>query len=228
MPLTHFFYLQDRLRRAGLGVRNWTRITREARELAQVDASLHWYLPMARRRYSRDARRRGPQPFSSSLNNVLWNGLRQEGLPEILHSEDALSMAFSIESRTPFLDHRLVEFCFSLPFYEKISDGWTKSLLRRSMAGVVAPEILARRAKYGFGAPVTPWLRLEHNARAVRELLLDPCSLQRGLFPARRLELALKAFHRGPPNYARFLVTRVWRWVTLELWFREFVDGAAL
>ncbi len=53
----------------------------------------------------------------------------------MLHSEDALSMAFSIESRTPFLDHRLVELCFSLPYSDKISDGWTKSVLRRGLAG---------------------------------------------------------------------------------------------
>ena len=146
------FYLADRLRggapalpggRSGLAT--------EFRQLAQVDRGrLSWYALMAPRRYLRDPRARRPGPFTSQLNNVLWNGLRRYGLPEILHAEDALSMAFSVESRTPFLDHRLVEFCFSLPYDEKIADGWTKSILRRSMADVLPREILARRAKYGF------------------------------------------------------------------------------
>jgi len=179
---------------------------------------------MAARRYWRDPRARGPRPFGSLLNNVLWNGLRQHGLPEILHSEDALSMAFSVESRTPFLDHRLVEFCFSLPSEDKISHGWTKSLLRRSMAGSVAPEILARRAKYGFGAPVVPWLQLPDNWRSVQELLLDPGSLQRGALPPKRLEYALKMFHRGHRTYTSQMAMPLWRWITLELWFRDFVD----
>ena len=82
-------------------------------------------------------------------------------------------MAFSVESRTPFLDHRLVELCFSLPYTDKIADGWTKSILRRALADTVPAEILARRRKIGFSAPLTPWLRLDENWRDVRELLLD-------------------------------------------------------
>lgn len=159
---------------------------------------------------------------------MLWDGLRHNGLPESLHSADALSMAFSVESRAPFLDHRLVELCFSLPFDDKISDGWTKHLLRRSLNGLVPREILARRKKFGFLAPVAPWLRLEHNRRAVRELLLDPRTLARGAFDGIRLEPQLKAFDSGPSRCARMRVLGVWRWITLELWFREFVDGAGM
>jgi asparagine synthase (glutamine-hydrolysing) len=218
-------YLIDRVRRGASGTRRPVGLLREIAELGKLEASRRWFLLTAARRYLRDPRARGARPYASMLNNVLWNGLRH-GLPEVLHAEDALSMAFSVESRTPFLDHRIVELCFSLPFHDKISDGWTKSLLRRSLTGVVPPEILARRRKFGFLAPIPAWLRLEPNGRAVRELLLDPRSLQRGIFEARSLERALKAFHRGPPSYASMRVMDVWRWITLELWFRELVDGA--
>jgi hypothetical protein len=63
------------------------------------------------------------RPYRSRVNNALWTELRYAGLPEVLHSEDALSMAFSLESRLPFLDHRIVEFCFSLAYSEKIGSG---------------------------------------------------------------------------------------------------------
>jgi asparagine synthase (glutamine-hydrolysing) len=134
-------------------------------------------------------------------------------------------MAFSIESRTPFLDHRLVELCFSLPYSEKIRDGWTKSLLRRSLAGLVPQEILSRRRKLGFSAPVALWLRLGANRRDVRSLLLDRRCLDRGILDRRRLELELDAFERGPSLYAAGRAGRLWRWITLELWFQEFLDA---
>jgi asparagine synthase (glutamine-hydrolysing) len=219
-------YLVERSRQERARPWRWRALAREFSALAQVEGSRRWYALMAPRRYLRDPRADRERPFASQLNNVLWNGLRHDGLPELLHSEDALSMAFSVESRTPFLDHRLVEFCFSLPFQEKIADGWTKSLLRRSMAGLVAPEILARRAKFGFGAPIVPWLQRRSNWRDVCALLLDPRSLDRGLFSPRRVEYELRAFRAGPGPYASMAVMRLWRWITLELWFRDFVDGA--
>lgn len=217
-------YLIDRVRLDG----RMRGLLREAIDLGGVASSLHWFVLTALGRYARDPRARGARPYASTLNNVLWDGLRHNGLPETLHSDDALSMAFSVESRTPFLDHRLVELCFTLPFQEKISDGWTKSLLRRSTTDVLPEEILTRRRKFGFLAPVVDWLRLEQNWRDVCGLLLDSRSLQRDIFDGRRLELELRAFRAGPSRYSRMRIARVWRWITLELWFREFLDGAGL
>jgi asparagine synthase (glutamine-hydrolysing) len=216
-------YLADRIRRPDL------RLVREAADLARIESrSRLWFLTLASIRALRSARERRPEgPYRSRLNNALWRELRSEGLPEVLHAEDALSMAFSVESRTPFLDHRLVELCFSLPFTEKIADGWTKSLLRRSLAGVVPQEILDRRRKLGFASPAAAWLRREESMRSVRELLLDRRCLERGLFDRGSLERALRAFERGPSLYAAHRVGRVWRWITLELWFQQFLDTPA-
>ncbi|MSO95078.1 MAG: asparagine synthase (glutamine-hydrolyzing) [Thermoleophilia bacterium] len=165
------------------------------------------------------------RPYASSVNNMLWHELRHEGLPEVLHAEDALSMAFSIESRTPFLDHRLVELCFSLPYTEKIGGGWTKSLLRRSLAGDVPPEILARRRKLGFSSPAGTWLRRDDTWRGVRDLLLDPRCLGRGILDGRRLERALRVYERAPEVVRVHRTVRIWAWITLELWFRQFIDA---
>jgi asparagine synthase (glutamine-hydrolysing) len=164
------------------------------------------------------------RPYRSTLNNMLWHELRSEGLPEVLHTEDALSMAFSVESRTPFLDHRLVELCFSLPYSEKMAGGWTKSLLRRALADEMPQVILERRRKMGYGSPGGAWLNRDETWAGVRELLLDPRSLDRGIFDLRRLERALTRYRRGPAIYAAHRTGRVWRWINLELWFRRFVD----
>ena len=169
-------------------------------------------------------RERGEQPYRSALNNALWSELRSGGLPESLHGVDALSMAFSVESRAPFLDHRLVEFCFSLPASDKIAGGWTKSLLRRSLAGVVPDEILARRRKLGFSAPVGKWLLEPTSWDDVRGLLLDPVALERGLFRRGYVERELGRFVRAPALYRAHTVGRLWRWIVTELWFRDFLD----
>jgi asparagine synthase (glutamine-hydrolysing) len=168
---------------------------------------------------------RPERPYTSALSNALWHELRRAGLPEVMHVADALSMAFSVESRPPFLDHRIVELLFTLPYTDKIADGWTKSLLRRSMRGIVAPEILARRRKLGFSSPVGTALRSGETFRQVRELLLDRRCLERGIFDPQRLERALRRYHERPALYAAHRTNRVWRWVTLELWFQQFVDG---
>jgi asparagine synthase (glutamine-hydrolysing) len=211
-------YVLDRLRGDPRG------LARDVAGLARIESrSRLWFLTLAA---ARAVRTPSPPegPYRSRLNNALWNELRREGLPEVLHAEDALSMAFSVESRTPFLDHRLVELCFSLPLEDKIADGWTKSLLRRALRDDVPPEILARRRKLGFSAPAADWLRRDETLRAVRELLLDRRTLDRGYLDRRRVERGLRAFESAPPLYVAHRVGRIWRWITLELWFRQLVD----
>jgi asparagine synthase (glutamine-hydrolysing) len=68
-------------------------------------------------------------------------------------------MAHSLEARVPFLDHRLVELCFSLPAHELIRGGETKSVLRRALGDLLPPNVRARRDKVGFVTPEGDWLR---------------------------------------------------------------------
>lgn len=169
------------------------------------------------------ARRDVLLPYGSRLNNALWQQLRTAGLPEVLHSEDALSMAFSIESRTPFLDHRLVELCFSLPFDEKIRDGWTKSLLRRAFPDVLPPAIRMRRRKLGFPAPVARWLGEPANLAALRDVLLDGSLARHGIVAREPLAAALSG--TDAPRFVRSRVNVLWRLMTLGLWYDLFVHG---
>lgn len=222
-------YVVDRLRGSAPGSPSRASLLRDLADLAWIESRYRlWFLARAPLPYARRALGRSKglaeHPYRSRLNNELWDELTNNGLPEVLHAEDALSMAFSVESRTPFLDHRLVELCFSLPYTDKIAGGWTKSILRRALADAVPAEILARRRKIGYSSPVTQWLRLEENWRDVRELLLDPACLERGVFDRRRLQRALSAFASGSELHAIGKTGRLWRWITLELWFQEFID----
>jgi asparagine synthase (glutamine-hydrolysing) len=92
-------------------------------------------------------------------------------LPHLLRYEDRNSMRHSIETRLPFLDYRLVEFCLGLPVQVKIQNGWSKYILRASMGDVLPAEIAWRRDKLGFEAPMRSWIAAAGGEmfRAVRD-----------------------------------------------------------
>ena len=165
------------------------------------------------------------RPYRSRLNNALWTELRYAGLPEVLHSEDALSMAFSLESRLPFLDHRIVEFCFSLPYSDKIGEGWTKLLLRQATAGLLPEPVRWRRHKLGFPGDYAGWLAADQGLDAVRQVLLDQVTLERGWFDRRWLKRRLGGERAKAAQWVRRHLFQIWHLLTLELWCRQFLDG---
>jgi len=138
-----------------------------------------------------------------------------------LHYGDAISMAHSIESRLPFLDHRLVEFVFSLPGEYKLRDGQGKALLREAVRGCVPDEILRDHPKLGFVVPIREWFRSQPDATVLPVLLSAQCR-ERGLFDPKALERALRRHIAGHVD----LSNQIFRWLTLELWCRDVLDGA--
>lgn len=96
--------------------------------------------------------KRGGKTFSKHTNLSM-----QFGMYELLRYEDRNSMAFSIESRVPFLDHRLVNFIRALPTNEKINGGWTKLILRKILENKLPNEIVWRKDKKGFVTPQQEW-----------------------------------------------------------------------
>jgi len=125
------------------------------------------YLPWLGRKRSESLVR---AEFSSAFDlpkRVSWVDVRTQqaadieraSIPVLLRYEDKNSMAHSIESRVPFLDHRLVEFCISLPTEYKIRGGLSKRILRRGLRQDVPNAVLARRSKLGFGGSFRSWVR---------------------------------------------------------------------
>lgn len=99
-------------------------------------------------------------------------------LRTILHSVDRVSMSSGRETRTPFLDYRLVEFCLSLPKELKINGKYSKKILRRAVAGIVPSEICYRKSKMGFRSPEKKWTTHDLAPNYLKSLTdIDECAL---------------------------------------------------
>jgi asparagine synthase (glutamine-hydrolysing) len=166
---------------------------------------------------SLDEWRLWPRVFDDWLNNVLYWELTRTRLPALLRYEDRLSMAHSIESRVPFLDHRLVELAFALPDDFKRHDGWSKYGLRRALDGFLPSSVVWRRDKKGFPTPVGVWLRDDRGA-AVLDLLSDPERKSRDLFPQAALDTFIRDHRAGVADRS----WQLWRALSTELWLDAF------
>lgn len=161
-----------------------------------------------------------PPPHSSSrLHSMQHRLLTWNGLRALLHSEDRNSMAFGIETRLPFLDHRLVEFLYGLEPELRIRHGWTKAVLREAMAGVLPDDVRWRADKMGFVTPEDAWFRTSLREFA-REILSDARTRARGYL---NVDAALREFDAHAAGLKTLSFT-VWRWLNLELWCRCFLD----
>jgi asparagine synthase (glutamine-hydrolysing) len=159
-------------------------------------------------------------PFPDRLRRYQQLVLTRRGLPELLRYEDRNSMAHSLEARVPFLDHRLVELCFSLPPHELIRGGETKSLLRRALGDLLPPAVRERRDKLGFVTPEAEWLRGALGVLAA-DVFGSQSFRERGFVDSdaarRRLER-----HRAHRLTAGM---ELWRALNVELWARTYLDA---
>ena len=152
------------------------------------------------------------------LQRLLYTDIKTY-LVELLMKQDNMSMAASIESRVPFLDHVLVEFATRIPREVQLQGLAGKRILKKAMEGLLPHEIIYR-PKLGFPTPWSGWLsgpRLE----TIRSLLLERRSLERGYFRREAIERLFdehRAKHRD--NY-----DRIWRLLNLELWHRVCLEG---
>jgi asparagine synthase (glutamine-hydrolysing) len=157
--------------------------------------------------------------FKDDLNNYLYQIFRTTILPGLLRYEDRNSMAFSLETRLPLLDYRLIEFVFSLPAEQKIQGGVTKVILRNAMQGVLPEEIRNRMDKMGFVTPEDVWFRTLLRG-PIENILHSRSFAERGYFDVNRIKRAFLMHCEGKKH----LSATIWRWVNLELWFRHFID----
>jgi asparagine synthase (glutamine-hydrolysing) len=148
---------------------------------------------------------------ASLLDKLLYADTKTY-LHELLMKQDQMSMAASIESRVPFLDHKLVEFTARLPEKFKIRGKMTKWILREAMRNVLPAEILTRK-KMGFPVPFGNWLRGEFRS-IVDEFVLSERALNRGIFNA---------------DFVREIVNRhnerMWFLINFEIWQRQFIEN---
>lgn len=155
------------------------------------------------------------------LNQMLYVDSKTWLPDDLLVKADKMTMANSVELRVPLLDHRLLEFAARLPVDFKVRGRETKRILKAAFARVVPEEILNRR-KAGFPVPYAGWLRREFKD-PVREILLSSRATGRGYFNAFAVERLLTA-NEASGRHAK----EVFSLLILELWHREFIDGASL
>ena len=157
---------------------------------------------------------------ASLLNQLLYADMRTY-LHELLMKQDQMSMAASIESRVPFLDHPLVEFTARLPERLKLRGTTTKYILRQAMKDALPPAILSRR-KMGFPVPVGAWFRGAYR-HVVQDCVLGERAAARGIFAREAVERIVREHDAGEIDHSE----RLWSLVNLELWHRIFLDGEA-
>jgi asparagine synthase (glutamine-hydrolysing) len=137
---------------------------------------------------------------------------------DLLVKMDIATMANSLEARSPFLDHHVMEFCARLPARYKMRGMRLKHLLKQAGAGLLPPETLTRR-KMGFGVPVGNWMRGELRPW-MEDLLLSPRALKRGYFQPEGLRQVVDRHLGGQEDRSLELWALLW----LELWHQEFMD----
>jgi len=176
------------------------------------------YVGPLRNRAERPESLRNLPRSSDRLNTSLVRQM-EGGLVDLLHYGDAISMAHSIESRLPFLDHPLVEYCFQLPGLFKYRDGLGKLMLRDGLRGVVPAPILDTRSKLGFPTPIARWFR-ERPDQTIYPVLHSAACRQRGVFAPKQIDAAIAKHLSGKVD----LSSNIYRWIITELWFQEFID----
>ncbi|MEX2553050.1 MAG: asparagine synthase (glutamine-hydrolyzing) [Actinomycetota bacterium] len=153
-----------------------------------------------------------PLQSALALDTKLW--LAEDLMPKL----DKMTMANSIEGRVPFLDHRLVEFAFTLPGTLKVGPKHGKMILRDAVRGII-PDWMIYRPKHGFNVPLNEWFRGSLRDTA-QEALLGPTLGDTGLFHRPALKALLAAHNELTVNVARPL----WQLVCLSHWFARLKD----
>ena len=223
-------YLLELVRTGGvLRVPQAARLLRDRRGIGvsrELSRAVYHQLPTRLRSGARRSARVGPRlvnPHYRSSGQVQARPTRtfrdhcieavQRSLPVLLRYEDRSSMAFSIESRVPFLDHPLVEFVLSLPAAYKFQDGWSKFVQRKAAQDLLPAEIVWRRDKLGFSTPQRSWKRALAGPllELVRQADVPP------FLDRERLENLVRSHGGGSTSLSEF-----WQTIFLLRWMQVF------
>lgn len=155
-----------------------------------------------------------------NLNKRLLFDLTEGSVPNLLRYEDKNSMAHSIESRVPFLDHEFVEFVHSLPIDQKIKHGWNRYVYRNAMKGLMPEKNRLRRSKIGFVNSEWEWLQAK--SAQISEIFSSEEFKSRKYWHADRVLENFQAWVKGEIRGDGLFF---WRVLSTELWLRIYVDN---
>lgn len=186
-----------------------------ASPLRPTHARMAWYRREHRSSLCGPALRRGVGGDSLAVGESFLeervHDLTGGSLPALLRYEDRNSMAFSIEARVPYLDHRLVEWALMRPGSQMFAGGWSKAPLRTIAASCVPASVAYRRDKLGFATNEAKWFQAELGAFA-QDVFTDPVLQARGLVDGAAAMNSLALARSGGST------TKAWRALSLLLW----------
>jgi asparagine synthase (glutamine-hydrolysing) len=159
---------------------------------------------------------------SAFLDKTLFVDIMSYLPDDLLVKVDIASMANSLEARSPFLDHKLMEFAAALPPHLKLNGIQSKYLLKKAFSSVLPRSVLYRK-KMGFGVPIDRWLRNELK-ELTYQILLEKRTVERGLFKEQAVRMLIDEhmLKRADNSY------RIWALLFLELWYRMFIDKSSV
>lgn len=158
-----------------------------------------------------------------SLNSHLYDLSFKTVLPTLLRNYDHYSMMSGVEIRIPLLDHRIVDFAFSIPWQSKVRNGFTKAILRDAVAPWLPSGIVNRKTKIGFAPPIIDWMR-----GPLREYLLDEINStsfrQANLIRSAHLGSEINAIILDTGPTTLYSAEQVWKEFGIYLWEKAFLQ----
>ncbi|MES3005127.1 MAG: asparagine synthase (glutamine-hydrolyzing) [Patescibacteria group bacterium] len=150
-------------------------------------------------------------------NKLLATYMKTYMMDEVLVKVDRASMKASLETRSPFLDYKIVEFANSLPYSYKIKGLMTKFILKKLMSGKLPPSII-NRGKKGFGIPISAWIK-----RDLKDFVLETLSKQNiestGIFNHKYIDRLLHDHFDGKMDNRK----KVWNLLVFQLWYNKYI-----
>ena len=153
------------------------------------------------------------------FNEILYTDMQLVLTNDMLTKVDMMSMANSLEVRTPFLDYRVVDFAFSLPGEYKIDRNGRKKILKDAFRHLL-PEELMTRGKQGFEVPLLKWFRTELRGTIENDLLNEKFIKEQGMFSADAVTQLKKKLYSNDPGDA---VARVWALIVFQYWWKKYM-----
>ena len=156
--------------------------------------------------------------INDDFNSVLKTDLDLVLISDMLVKVDLMSMANSVEVRSPFLDHHVVEFAFSLPSEYKINKAGRKRIVKDAFRGILPPEIY-NRGKRGFEIPMLKWFREELHTYIFDDLLNESFIKEQGIFNPEFISCMKKQLYSTAPGH---IVEQLWVLIVFQHWYKKY------
>jgi asparagine synthase (glutamine-hydrolysing) len=162
-------------------------------------------------------------PATDVVSRMQYTDIKTYMTGDVLAKVDRMSMACSLEVRSPLLDHEFAEFAVTLPLQMKMQNKTQKYLLRKLAEKIGVPRNVLYRPKQGFSLPLKHWLRTELRAD-ISSILLEPRTLGRGYLRKGAVERLLDEHTRADRDHS----TVLWQMLLFELWHRNYLASIPL